>query len=327
MKSKFLQVRKMLLVAAGLLVGASAWADTKILYPAGGVDPTSTDVWKWQSGCSLISGDGYVAFTSPSGQNGPRGFYLKFYETGSDIYNTYDTYTVSFDFSNGNSWSQNSSSEAELVMFSEGASWPSGLNASFASANTTKKNYLLYLYGSGTWIQNFNINGDTEENNQVKFGNTKQWYTVSITITKSTGNVSYIITKQGENTPLTNGSGSYTASSDETNLNCQGLYFTLGRGGYETKIGNVKVTTEVTGDVAGAPTLALTGFEGASRIFQIKCEEGETIHYQIKEADEIKQSGEGTALVSRLQSLFPQDRSWLHTLQKELRPRIIQKLK
>ena len=273
-------------------MGQSAWADTKTLYPTGATDPTSTGLWLKHDHVTATqnSTDKYISFTHS--QNGTRCFYLNFYTTGSDFYSTYDTYTVSFDFWNTNAWSNGNSSSAELIMYGEGASFPSPLYSLFTGANTSKKNYLFHLGGSGTWIKSFYVNGATE--NPVSF--TKQnWYTVSITVTKSTGSVSYSITPQGSSTPLTNGSGSFTTSSSETNLNCQGLFFTLGKGGYETRIANVKVTTEVTGDNADAPSLALTGFLGTSRIFQISCNDGETIHYQVKDGDEVKQSGNGAS--------------------------------
>ena len=203
---------KTLLVAAGLCVGANeAWADTKTLYPTGSIDPTSTSLWQKYTSITATQNveNSYISFSHSD--NGTRCFYLKFYETGSDIYSTYDTYTVSFDVWNTNAWANGNSSSAELVMFGEGAGFPNPLYSLFTGANTAKKNYLLHLGGSGTWINTFYINGATE--NPITF--TKQnWYTVSITVTKSTGNVSYTVTPQGSSTPLENGSGSYTASSE-----------------------------------------------------------------------------------------------------------------
>ena len=233
---------KTLLVAVTLVAGVNfAWAETKTLYPTGSIDPAILSTWSYHASVYTEQGDGYVDFRNQTANN-YRGVHLKFFETDSDIYGNYDTYTVSFDFWNNNSWSMDKSSDAEIVFYGEGAGIPNPLYSLFSGSNTTKKNYLLYLHGSGTWIQNFYIN--ESDKNPVNFSK-QNWYTVSITVTRSTGTVSYSITPQGSSTPITNGSGTYTASSDQTSFNCQGLYFSLGRGCYDTRIANVKVSTEV----------------------------------------------------------------------------------
>ena len=239
---KLLLLTKTLLAAVLLCVGASnAWGETKTLYPTGSIDPAILSTWSYHANVYTEQGDGYVDFRNQTANN-YRGTYIKFFETGSDIYGNYDTYTVSFDFWNNNSWSNTNSSDAEIVFYGEGAGIPNPLYSLFSGSNTTKKNYLLYLHGSGTWINSFYINGSDKD--PVSFTK-RNWYTASITVTRSTGSVSYSITPQGSSTPITNGSGTYTASSDQTSFNCQGLYFSLGRGCYDTRIANVKVTTEV----------------------------------------------------------------------------------
>lgn len=252
---------KMLLIAASLFMGTSAWAVTKMLYPTGTTDPTNPSVWT----LGYVTGTqnaGYISFTHSG--NGCRNLYLKFFNTGSDFYSDYDSYTVSFDFWNNNAWSNSYSSIAEIMFFAEDAGFPSPLYSAFTGANTTKKNYLLGLEGSGTWINSFKLNGSETS---VTF--TKQtWYTASITVT-NTGSVTYSICPQGSSTPITNGSGVYTATSDGTSYKCQGILLTMGRGCYETRVANVKVTTEVDEEVISDPTIAITAVSGANRTVTI----------------------------------------------------------
>ena len=247
---KLLLLTKTLLAAALLCVGQNAWGETKTLYPTGSIDPTSTSVWAYHANVTATqdSENDLISFVHSQGKY-VRNAYLNFYTTGSDIYGGYDTYTVSFDFLNTNCWTNTNSNTAEIVLYGEGASFPSPLYNTYISANSTKRNAVLYLSRTGTWINSFNPNGDTETTIGNFSGNA--WYTASITVTRSTGKVSYLITPKGSSTPVTNGSGNFTASSGETSFNCQGIFLTFGSS-YTVKIANVKVTTEVVTATIGA---------------------------------------------------------------------------
>ena len=198
---------------------------------------------------------------------------MNFYTTGSDIYGGYDTYTVSFDFLNANCWTNSNSNTAEIVLYGEGASFPSPLYSTYISANSTKRNAVLYLSRTGGWVNSFNPNGDTETTIGNFSGNA--WYTASITVTRSTGKVSYLITPKGSSTPVTNGSGNFIASSGETSFNCQGIFLTFGAG-YAVKIANVKVTTEVVYATSSATLEGYKTFYNATTNYQV--DENTTIY-------------------------------------------------
>jgi len=248
-------------------VGVNAWAGTKTLYPTGSIDPTSTSAWQYHANITATQNTGYISFKHNA--NGVRCFYVNFYETGSDFYSTYDTYTVSFDFYTENDWTNTNGTFGEIVMYGEGAGFPSPLYNTFTAGtgNNTKKNYLLYLRGDGNWVETFKINGDEEKT--VTF--TKQtWQTVSITVKKSTGNVSYLITPQGSSTPITGGSGSYIADGEQTSFNCQGIFITLGKYlNKEIRIANVKVTTEVDEEMVSEPTITFKSVNDKKRVVTI----------------------------------------------------------
>ena len=252
MKKKLQFLTKTLLVVAALCVGAnSAWAGTKTLYPTGTTDPTKSSAWTYHSDIVATEEDGYIIFKNGK-SNAQREMYLPFYTTGNDFYSTYETYTVSFDFWTFRGWAHDTNGEStpQVVLYSEGAT-VGAVASTFSARNTSKNNYLMLWSNTATQLdlRTMYINGSNTENFTIA---QSTWYTATITITVSTGNVSYTIRPQAGGTALA--SGNYTATTDGTSYKCQGLYFSLGRNCQDFYIANVKVTTETDEEVVSDPT-------------------------------------------------------------------------
>ena len=243
-------------------MGGSAWASTTktvTLYPTGDTDPIKAAAWKCQF--TPTEGDGYISF-SHSG-NGQREAYLQFYNTGSDIYADYDTYTVSFDYYTYRGWHHNNgSSTPQVAFYAEGASVGNG-TSTFTGRNTTTKNYLMLWSNSvsGNDQRTMYVNGsNTESFTSPQAG----WARATITVTKSTGNVTYSVTSLDGNTAYL-AEGNYTATGDGTSANCQGIYFSFGRlGGTEVRVNNVKVTTVIEVDEVTDPSASVSSVNTTS---------------------------------------------------------------
>ena len=111
----------------------------------------------------------------------------------------------------------------------------------------------------------------------------------AVSLTNSTLNASFKLAAKIESTPHI---GKYSGST-YPQFNARAAF------------DNVYFGEAVTGDVATEPTLALTGFEGTSRIFQITCLATETIHYQVKDGDTEKQSGAGASVGASVNVTVP----------------------
>ena len=258
---------KTLLLAAGLLGGSCAWATTtKTLYPTGSTDPTSVSSWSYYSTqMTANQGSGYISISSSG--NGTRVAYLPFYVTGSDFYSDYDSYTVSFDFYTTEGWANASgSSSPEILMYAEGATISTPLYYTFTSKNTSAKNYLYNMTGTGTYnLLTMSVNGGTS----VTYSNTT-WYTASITVSKNSSqyDVAWSVKTQDGNTIMTSGTTT-DVTSDGTSYKCQGVMLCLGKSCKEVRIANVKVTTEVDEEVVSDPTISAPEYAGANRTVTI----------------------------------------------------------
>ena len=245
---KLLLLTKTLLAVALLCVGQNAWASVinKVtLYPTGDIDPTSTDLWTGRANFLKVHHDGYISFTNNA--NSMSEGYIKFYDTGSDFYGDYASYTVSFDFWTYRGWAHASgTSTPQVAIYAEGATVGNN-NSTFTARNTSKKNYLMLWSNTDVTLdaRTMYVNGSTTENFTVA---QSTWYTATITVTKSTGNVAYSIKPKSGGDALA--SGNYTATTDGTSYKCQGLYFSLGKYCQEVRIANIKVVANVEMSIA-----------------------------------------------------------------------------
>ena len=256
---------RMILVATGVVAGTmSTWAGTKILYSQNYESATDGKSWTAPNITpSLKTGDAtygnYINLTC--GGSNDRSAYTEFYST-TDFYEEYTSYTIEFDaaFTSGNNHS------ASFAIMADGYNKP-GNNKHFTSSNS-KSNYLLNLEVAAKKNE-YTLNEGSEtvtlENNV--------WYNIKLHV--NNGVVQYTFTNKTDATTKT---ASYTIP-EGTSYKVKGLYFLSGRYYSSLNIDNIMITTEISEDIANAPTITLTDITADKRTYTFYFGNGETLHY------------------------------------------------
>ena len=296
---KQLKLMKTLLVAVGLLLGTSAWAEDLVLQSYDYQLETDASSWTTSDAGTLplslqTSGDNkFIRIgTATNGRYAMTNFFANGTDAANTFYSTYTSYTLSFDAIVKGSTRQPS----ELVVMANGHSNPAAIGKRYLMVNGNNYNegtnkYLLFLQSTDVTdngstdeaiVQKYYIN---QTDKTVTLPN-NAWCTFTLEVTSTT--VNYSIVNKSSSVELQ--SGSYNIPDGQSNL-AQGIFTFLHKQGTKTAssgghggqvdIDNILITTEVTGDVATVPTLELTGFTGTSRIFTISCNALETIHYTV----------------------------------------------
>ena len=235
---KLLLLTKSLLAAALLCVGQNAWGDSKILYQQNYESESDASTWTTTIAKTTLTletdgGQGYGKYIKfyADGAGGDRCAYTNFYTTGNDFYSDNSSYTMEFDATvrMGNT----ASKPTHLVVASEGYSF--AYNASFASKNTTNKNYLFLLENASDASANsttYYINGGATAYTIAA----DSWFHVRLDVNVSTKTISYTLSG------AVTASGSYTIT-DESSIKAQGIVANVNKGTYGTvKIDNIVIT-------------------------------------------------------------------------------------
>ncbi len=118
--------------------------------------------------------------------------------------------------------------------------------------------------------------------------NTK-WYHYKLVVT--TTGIDYTIIDG--TTSLAEGT---LSKESETLPQIKGFWTLLGRGYGSLQFDNMSIYEYSSSAVANAPTITLSGVNGAGRSYTITFAEGETLYYQLPEADEYTKVAEGTSV-------------------------------
>ena len=284
---------KSLLVAAGLLLGsANAWGDTKnyaqvFKYTFEDAETYQTP-WTISAGSATsqfdISGDKYIYFKQ-NATNAAQTQTLDFSTSVTGI----EDYIFSFDFAycpmgysqKGTGWENKiltvyASDESELFhLEAEAASGAVDINV---------------INGSGTNIGKFTSGGRYADPTAANV------YTITLTGDSENG-VVIAIKNVSTSTAVTFSNSTLSASYKLAAKIVNTLQSTTGTNFYSRTIfDDIYFGEAVTGDYAGAPTFALTGFDGTSRIFTITCGAEETIHYTVDGGETHDGASAGTSV-------------------------------
>jgi len=235
MKRKLL---KTFLLAAGLLVGESAWAD-KVLYSQDYQSATDASSWTSSDGSALslslqtASTNKFIRVgTSTNGHYAYTNFFENNTPASSTFYKSYTYYTMSFDAILSGSTRQPS----ELVVMANGHSMPGSVKKRYRMINSNNyteetNKYLLFLQSTDV-----GDNGSTNEAVYQKFYINQTSTTVTLpknawctyTLNVTPAKVYYTITNKSTSEILQ--SGSYDIPDEQSNL-AQGLFTFLHKGG------------------------------------------------------------------------------------------------
>jgi hypothetical protein len=251
---------KPLLLAVGLLTGASAWADKETVTLLN-IDYSTVTTPAW----TVVGGDGAIsdgAWThSQGGGSGARSAYLDLGLNNS----IEDNWSLSFDVtvSTGSTWTQ--ASDFQIAVSADGASYTN--NAKLYSKilfgvylATTKSNMGSALACTITL-------NDVEDAQTVTISHNTQ-YTFNVAVDGTTLKASIM------NGSTEVYSGSTTLSSF---VKPRGIYDLLPRpynaswGVYSSKYDNIKVTKEVEAGFVDTPSASITAVNGISRTVSFTC--------------------------------------------------------
>lgn len=263
---------------------ATANAGTKVMYQqnfetASTVDETG---WSCQAGTLSIASDYFGQYLSFAlGNNNGRSAQVTW---GSEIYGETapTTYTFAFDFNMATG--PNNQYSSNIAVFTDQA----------PKANTaygaTYDNFIFDIQqttDAATWY----LNKDAANTLTLTAGT---WYTVTLDVNVETRTVDYsIVTSAGEG--LT--SGSYTVP-EGVSMYAEGLFNLASRYSSVYQFDNIKISTQVDGDYANVPTVALTrvGKDADSneslnlRAYTITFGDEETLHVIGTDGTEIEYS-------------------------------------
>lgn len=251
---------KMLLIAASLFVGTSAWAGTKKLY--------SQDFQSFAADASFTSVTGYWQYAAANVQ--------KIVEGSGNKYLTYQTSTGS---------TRNAAINFNISSFSAGDNWTVSFDASLRPGNKDSGMFLAIVGANGSstaanaWSQStgnlFSVTntGASSTSYTVSVGA----YTLEDALTLTSGsnyhyvlnwdgtNINLTITKDGEVTPALSTSKAYSSSDNTTYGNPKAIYWITTRYQGTTNIDNILVTEDLDEEVVSDPTIAITAVSGANR--------------------------------------------------------------
>ena len=251
---------KMLLIAASLFVGTSAWAGTKKLY--------SQDFQSFAADANFTSVTGYWQYAAANVQ--------KIVEGSGNKYLTYQTSTGS---------TRNAAINFNISSFSAGDNWTVSFDASLTPGNKDSGMFLAIVGANGSataanaWSQStgnlFSVTntGASSTSYTVSVGA----YTLEDALTLTSGsnyhyvlnwdgtNINLTITKDGEVTPALSTSKAYSSSDNTTYGNPKAIYWITTRYQGTTNIDNILVTEDLDEEVVSDPTIAITAVSGANR--------------------------------------------------------------
>ena len=303
MKTKLLNSMRVLLAAAGLCVGASAWADTKTVtlfsqnFESEDVTaetfasmwPSTTYTWTLGTGDATYGKYATCTATNTkaSGDAQTPTSHYSFYD-GTDIY-SYNSeaikkYTVEFD-----AIIYSSTRTTRFALFTDGATVPTTSGTTFTSANDEAQNYLFYssnvAWSNNTFIINENSYNKNNPSASAAYQYTPSntdWFHYKFEVDGSTeGTVKVTVTIINNETDATVKQWDQYSITDGTSYKAQGLFVSKSYYDGVYKIDNIKVTAQVETDedVANDPSFTLVGISGTNRTYRIGYTEGETLHY------------------------------------------------
>ena len=259
-----------LLVAAGLCVGASAWADTETLTLYSQDYESATDASSWtntDTNTITLATDNTNYISGVAGGS-DRYCYTNFYES-TDFYVAYTSYKLSFDAS----ITPKKDHSSQLVVMADGHGWPNSKGKSFLQVNkdysegTNQYLLLIDIAPNGTAT----IRGD--ENKTITVDGSWLTFTLDVTATS----VNYTIVNRDTQEELAN--GTYTLPTGQS-YKAKGLFAFLARTGNKMCFDNIAITTEVEAGHIETPTATLTGVNGINRTISFACTtEGVTLSY------------------------------------------------
>ena len=277
---KFLRTTKALLVAAGLCVGASAWAGTSILYSQNYQSESASVDWTCtnnQNGLSLVtSGENKYVQYSGGNNNNSRGMYL--WSNADDVagVNSLNNYTIQCDFY-VEAYPDNGANKFQFVFMGNGSSWSSSnLNYGLNTANGA------YLYIQEDAVSSgactVYVGDATTAVGKLTF-ETNTWYTIKQVITTNASDntkkdIVTTITDGSGNSILTNTGGTAISSIETSSVDIstlgyfKGYYLLSGRYNEVFGMDNLKITTESDTELVGEPGIAVT-YAGAERTITI----------------------------------------------------------
>ena len=273
---------KTLLVAAGLLVGQSVWADgNKRVLNAQNYE-SATDASDWSAKATLKTGDatyGKYIELSPGSDSGNRGTYkntaLSFAANGYTTAGmTVSGYNIEFDMKL-RSGSKNDRSSSQFIL--------SASNIDGANAGYSGTDYFFSLSQPTRNADSYNttwyINDLTNATDKTVTLDYSKWYHYSFVVTATS--VSYTITQVGESTPAATGS-----KTVESLPSISRIYTLLGRQGGIVDFDNLDIydfTSEIT---VSAPAFSFVKVDGAGRVYTITNSDGSgTLYYTTSPAD------------------------------------------
>lgn len=288
MKRKLQFLTKTLLVAAGLLAGASsAWADEVELYKQNYQSATDATSWATIDGTNLplsLQTDNGNKFIRVGDASNGRYAYTDFFANNtaaaSTFYSSYTTYTLTFDAILTGASRQPS----ELVVMANGHSNPAAAGKRYLMVNSGNYNegtnkYLLFLQNTdvtdngstdNATIQKFYIN----KTSKTVTLPTDAWCTFTLEVTST--KVDYTITNKSTSAVLQ--SGSYDIPDGQSYL-AQGIFTFLhksgtsssGSGGRKGRldIDNILITTVTDNEIVSAPVIGTPSYAGDNRTVTI----------------------------------------------------------
>ena len=286
MKKKLLNSMRVLLVAAGLAVGASAsWAGTRVLYSQDykGQAGNNASGWAGQQTSFVVSdGDEYVQVQRNATNSG--GAYTLFGDKTAINYTGITNYTVQFDA--GGAW-------LELALFDGNSKTNySRSDYGFTNASTDNStNNLAFFQRASQWVDATVTNSTLETKPTLKIEN-NVWYHYKFDIDVTNKTVSYTITSAGKDEQT--GFYAFTGINGE----CKGIYIRSNKGTttHLAYVDNIVISYESDEDVANAPVIVLTGVNNEERTYSISFTEGETLHYTLPGEEEEKTVSTGSSI-------------------------------
>ena len=258
---------KSLLVAVALLVGASAWAGTQILYSQNYESATDASSWVTQNlAPTLVTGDAtYGNYISMNvGNNNSRSTYTVW---GSNFYGNYNTYTLEFDANFTVLTNNTRNQTSNFAIMADGYTLP--------NANYGYESKYLFKIASTPNTTTFTINDTESATFTMPVG---VWCHYTVVVDGTANTATYTITNKNDNSEVAK--GTYNIP-EGTSYKAVGMYYLSGRYWSVGMFDNISITTEVAGDVANDPSIVMTGVKGENREYTITFDEGETLHYTV----------------------------------------------
>ncbi len=287
---------KSLLVAAGLLVGASAWADTETVtvlsedyesYTAGDITATmQSNGWTFQS----RNGNNKITIVQgASGSANETKYFDFYYPDGGASRNQYWDFGVASSL-NADNWTLTFSAALNPgTNNSPNKFWITGTSSGKVSdANADVTNPFVGLIGTAQAAVTYTPSiGATSYSDEIITLTSGAWYNFTVSATdidaeKNTLTL-YVKIASGSTTVWEKTVKNLSTASIGT---LRGICWNSPRGYSRLNLDNVLLTKEVDAAICADPSYVITGPDGTSRKFTLACETaGSTIYYATSELE------------------------------------------